>query len=498
MEKRGQVYLVGAGCGSADLITLRGLRLLQTCDAVVYDDLIDLSLLEYAPSAELYAAGKRCGKHSMPQPEINALLIRLGNEGKTVVRLKGGDPFVFGRGGEEFLALQEEGIPCEVVPGISSCIAVPQAAGIPVTHRGLSRSFHVITGHTAQKGDALPESIDTLAALQGTLVFLMGLNQLENITSRLIKAGRSVDTPAAVISGGNSPHPATVHGTLENIVERTQQAKMQAPAVIVIGDTAALKFCDVDNRPLKQVRVGLVGTSAFTTRLAEKLSLLGAHPVSLMTGRIEPLMQEIEVDLLTEKACWIVLTSRNGVKCFFDCLQKSKIDLRRLHQCRFAAIGPATEQALWERGIKADLVAHPATGQALASQLAEQASKEEKIFLFRSASSSPQVRDILEQQGFEVSEYRLYRTVFTANQRECEVDYLAFASAEGVRAWFSTCGAPRKETTCVCIGPVTAAALSELSDQPFLMADDISASGVAACILQAHKTCKTGQVLYNE
>ena len=171
MKETGCVYLVGAGCGSADLITVRGLRLLQSCGAVVYDALIDPALLEEAPLAERYPAGKRSGSHSMPQEEISALLVRLAREGKTVVRLKGGDPFVFGRGGEEILALQEAGIPFEEVPGISSAVAIPAEAGIPVTHRELSRSFHVITGRTAAGGELLPESLQALAALQGTLVF---------------------------------------------------------------------------------------------------------------------------------------------------------------------------------------------------------------------------------------------------------------------------------------------------------------------------------------
>lgn len=498
MERKGRVYLVGAGCGSADLITVRGLRLLQQCDAVVYDDLIDPSLLAQALDAEKYPAGKRCGKHSMPQPEINALLVRLGGEGKTVVRLKGGDPFVFGRGGEEFLALRQAGIPCEEVPGISSCIAVPAAAGIPVTHRGVSRSFHVITAHTADTPDTLPESLDALASLQGTLVFLMGLNQLERIAQRLVEAGRPAGTPAAVISGGNAPHPVTVRGTLETIGNKTRQAGVQAPAVIVVGDTAALEFCDEDVRPLKGVRVGLVGTPAFTRRLAQRLSALGAQPVPLLNGRIEPLEPKLDVDGLTGAASWAVLTSRNGVQCFFDLLAKDGVDLRRLHRCRFAAIGPATAEALRERGIRADLVARPATGEALALALAERAGKEEKIFLFRSANSGPQVRQILEERGFWVRERSVYRTTFAPVPTDAEVDDLAFASAEGVRAWFDAWGAPKEGTRCVCIGPVTAAALKKRWDRPFFTADDISADGVAACILQAHTTCKTGQVLYNE
>ena len=182
-QKLGRVYLVGAGCGSADLITLRGKRLLEQCDAVVYDDLIDPSLLDLAPiGAEWRYLGKRCGKHSAPQGDISAALIALAQAGKTVVRLKGGDPFVFGRGGEELLALNRAGVPCEEVPGITSAVAIPAGAGIPVTHRGLSRSFHVITGHTAHTPDGLPENFAALARCGGTRVFLMGLGHLEAVS----------------------------------------------------------------------------------------------------------------------------------------------------------------------------------------------------------------------------------------------------------------------------------------------------------------------------
>ena len=276
MHKKGFVYLVGAGCGSADLITVRGLRLLQSCDAVVYDDLIDPALLAQAAHAEQHPAGKRCGRHSMPQSEINSLLVRLGQSGKTVVRLKGGDPFVFGRGGEEFLALQAAGVPCEEVPGISSCIAVPAAAGIPVTHRGASRSFHVITGHTAQTGDTLPESLEALAALHGTLVFLMGLNSLEQIAARLTAAGKPPETPAAVVSGGNAPHPATVRGTLADIAEKARAARVQAPAVIVVGAAAALELGDVAVETLRKGRDTAV-QSRLEGEARRRANVLGAY-----------------------------------------------------------------------------------------------------------------------------------------------------------------------------------------------------------------------------
>lgn len=492
MHSKGFVYLVGAGCGSADLITVRGLRLLQSCDAVVYDDLIDPSLLTQAAHAEQYPAGKRCGKHSMPQNEINDLLVRLGQSGKTVVRLKGGDPFVFGRGGEEFLALQAAGVPCEEVPGISSCIAVPAAAGIPVTHRGASRSFHVITGHTAETGDTLPESLEVLAALRGTLVFLMGLNSLEQIAARLTAAGKPPKTPAAVISGGNSPHPATVRGTLADIAEKVRAAHVQAPAVIVVGESAALELCtpaasEPSELPLSGVRVGLVGTPAFTERLARRLETLGAVAVPCMKARVRPLPPEPGWEALADgRPRWVVLTSRNGVECFFDALCEAHIDVRRLHACRFAAIGPSTAQALAQRGIVADLCPARATGADLARALCDAAAPGEEILLFRAAKSSPEAHELLTAHSFAVREYTLYETQYSVASPNAQVDYLAFASAGGVRAWFSASGAPPEGAVCVCIGPVTARALAQQTDAPFLTAEDISAEGVAECILRAH------------
>ena len=237
----GRVDLVGAGCGKADLITLRGLRLLQRCQAVVYDDLIDPDLLESVPeSAQRIYVGKRAGKHAMAQEKINQLLIDLANQGLRVVRLKGGDPYLFGRGGEEMLALKAAGIDCGEVPGIPSALGIPAEAGIPVTHRGVSRRVHIVTAHTSDTPDGLPEDMDTLAQLSGTLVFLMGLGQLPKIVARLLAAGKSGDTPAAVLSGGNAPHPARVRAKLADLVEAVQAAGVEAPAIILVGEAAAL------------------------------------------------------------------------------------------------------------------------------------------------------------------------------------------------------------------------------------------------------------------
>ena len=237
----GRVALVGAGCGHADLITVRGLRLLQQCRAVVYDDLIDTALLDTAPAgAERIYVGKRSGRHSAPQAEINAALIALAQRGGLTVRLKGGDPYVFGRGGEEALALQRAGIPFEVVPGITAAIAVPAEAGIPVTHRGVSRAVHIITAHTQ---DETPDFSRWAAlAADGTLVFLMGLQRLPQIAAGLLAGGLPPQTPAAVLSGGNAPHPAAVRASLGEITDAARAAGVEAPAVIVVGDVAGMEL----------------------------------------------------------------------------------------------------------------------------------------------------------------------------------------------------------------------------------------------------------------
>ena len=237
----GRVALVGAGCGRADLITVRGLRLLQQCRAVVYDNLIDTALLDTAPAgAERIYVGKRSGRHSAPQAEINAALIALAQRGGLTVRLKGGDPYVFGRGGEEALALQRAGIPFEVVPGITAAIAVPAEAGIPVTHRGVSRAVHIITAHTQ---DETPDFSGWAAlAADGTLVFLMGLQRLPQIAAGLLAGGLPPATPAAVLSGGNAPHPAAVRASLGEIAAAARAAGVEAPAVIVVGGVAGMEL----------------------------------------------------------------------------------------------------------------------------------------------------------------------------------------------------------------------------------------------------------------
>ena len=250
------VTLVGAGCGAYDLITVRGMQALRHAQILIYDDLIDERLLSYvSESCEKIYVGKRNGKHSMKQEEINALLVEKAKTGKRVVRLKGGDPFVFGRGGEEMLALKQEKIPVKEVPGISSSIAVPAAAGIPVTHRRLSQSFHVITGHTVVTEDGLPKDMEALAALQGTLIFLMGFTHLRTITERLLACGKSPDTPAAVVHGmfqkeviekgvAKYPEAVAIRGTLADIAKKVENTTIPMPAIIIIGETAGMELLE--------------------------------------------------------------------------------------------------------------------------------------------------------------------------------------------------------------------------------------------------------------
>ncbi len=486
----GIVYLIGAGCGPADLITLRGMACLSRCGAVVYDDLIDPGLLDLAPAGtpKIYV-GKRQGKPSPTQEEISAQLISLARVGKAVARLKGGDPFVFGRGGEEALALQDAGIPWEVIPGISSAIAIPEMAGIPVTHRGLSRGLHIVAGHTAGPGDALPPDLDRLAGLEGTLVFLMGFHQLPQIARRLLEAGKSPDTPAAVVSGGSAPRRAAVRGPLSHIAELA--AQVQPPAVIVVGRTAGLDLAPPPG-PLDGVLVGLTGTAELQGKLLDSLSALGALAVPVARTLVRELPSVFDLSALADgrKSRWIVLTSANGVRLFFQRLFEAGLDLRRLHTCKFAVIGPATGRKLEERGVRPDLCPQEHTSRGLGLALRAAARKEEEVLLFRSDQGSPLLPALLTQAGLTVQEVPLYSpvpdpdAVHRGTELLPELDYLVFSSAGGVESFFRQYDALPSRAAAVCIGEVTAAALARHGGPPPLLAGEISAQGIVQTILR--------------
>lgn len=487
MSNVGKVYLVGAGCGAADLITVRGQRLLSQCDTVVYDDLIDPALLSLVPErAERIYMGKRSGHHSASQEEICGCLIREARTGKTIVRLKGGDPFVFGRGGEEMLALLDAGVPCEVVPGVTSAIAIPAEAGIPVTHRKLSRSVHIITAHTADTVDGLPEDMNKLAGLSGTLVFLMGLRQLPKIADRLIAAGMSPDTGAAVISGGNSPHPAAVRGTLGEIAEKAQN--VQPPAVIVVGEVAAMEL----RQPLSGVCVAITGTDAVLQKQERLLEKMGANVICGLRSVVQRLSTPIDFEAFLRQESWLVFTSANGVDAFFGRLRESNIDLRQFFHCRFAVIGAATEKKLRQYGIQADLCPQEYTGEALGKALLETVMPGTPVYLLRSVRGGVALREMLEMR-FPVVDIPLYdlcadQTVEeSAASRLGGADYLTFSSASGVELFFKAHGGVPENTKCVCIGEVTANALRRRHQGEILVAGEATVEAMVETILQAEK-----------
>lgn len=480
----GSVALVGAGCGRADLITLRGLRLLRQCQAVVYDDLIDTALLREAPeSAERIYMGKRSGSHAAAQSEIIQKLIKLARSGLQVVRLKGGDPYLFGRGGEEMLALRAAGIPCEEVPGIPSAIGIPAEAGIPVTHRSVSRSLHIVTAHTADTPDGLPEDLEALAKLSGTLVFLMGLRQLPQIAERLIAAGKDGSTPGAVISGGNAPHPAFVRAPLSLLAEAAKNAGVTTPAVILIGDVAAMDLAAAPER-LKGLTVGVTGTKAVASKQLKALQSLGAQGMWVLRPDIKELPLEPALKALEKNPRWIVFTSANGVDVFFRQIAKEGLSSSSLSKYNFAVIGKATGEALAKHGFHAPLCPKLFTSEALAAELAAAVKPQERILLLRSAMASGTLPDLLQKTGFLTEDVPIY-------DLECEsfttplpkMDYLTFSSSGSVTMFYERYGKIPEETRIVCIGSVTAQTLSQYTDRPFLTAEEISADGIVRAIL---------------
>lgn len=482
----GFVSLVGAGCGGAELITLKGAQCIRSCDCLVYDDLISMELLSMAkPGCETIYMGKRSGSHSAPQIEISRKLVELAQAGKKVVRLKGGDPFVFGRGGEEIIALQQAGIPFEVVPGISSCIAVPAAVGIPVTHRGSARSFHVITGHTADTGNTLPEGLENLAQCEGTLVFLMGLKNLRAIAAGLVNFGKSADTPAAVVSGADREHPAAVRGSLATIADLTESAQLSAPAVIVVGDVAALDFSCPQELPLLGQKIGLTGTDAITGKLSAGLKAMGADVHSMLRSRVVSL-PFTAAQAADGKAHWVTFTSSNGVREFFSRVRSEEIDLRKLSACSFAVIGKATGETLASYGFHADLIPSDATSHGLGLALRDVVQDGADVLLYRSKRGSRELLQLLDEKKIpwqDIPTYDLCPETPMGAAPE-NMDWLVFSSASGVDLFADAFGSIPEGVKCVCIGAVTAAALERHGVKDYFTAAEISARGILQTIAE--------------
>jgi len=469
----GKVYLVGAGPGEPGLMTRRSLELIAEADAILYDRLIPANALEGArQDCDLRYVGKEPGNPAMSQEEIGALLVELGQAGKRVVRLKGGDPFVFGRGGEEAEALRAAGVAFEVVPGVTAGVAAPAYAGIPVTHRDAASAVAFVTGH---EDPAKAESaLDTegLARFPGTLVFYMGVKNLPLIADGLIAAGRDPAEPAAVVRRGTLPDQQTVTGTLADIAERVAGAGLKAPAITVVGPAAALReqLAWLEERPLHGRRVAVTRARAQASGLAARLRTLGAEVVETPAIRIEPRPIEDEiVDAITRYSL-VCLTSPNGVALLFDALARNGLDARALAGATLAAIGPGTARELERRGVRADVVPPRSIAESLVEALADVPVEGRRVLIARAAEARDVLPDALRERGAAVDVVALYETVvepLTEEQRAAlgGVDYVTFTSASTARNLLKSLGDERTAldgARVVSIGPVTTAAAREL------------------------------------
>ena len=483
--RKGKVWLLGAGPGDTSLLTEKCLHCLRTADVIVYDNLVSASLLNEArPDAELIYAGKRASNHHLKQEETNELLVKKALEGKNIARLKGGDPFIFGRGGEEAQELRKAGIEFEIVPGVSSSYAAAAYAGIPVTHRDYASSFHIITGHESNTKDGLALNYKLLAQEEGTLAFLMGLGNLPHITRELIAGGKAPDTPAAVIQEGTTARQRTAAGTLATIEEEVKKAGIHTPAIIIVGEVISLQE-QLDwfgKGPLFGMRVLLTGTEGMCRKQQEVLKEEGAEAVSFslirtkrlrsealtkavgeLTGQENPNPGTKETQGLPARGyTWIVFTSSNGVDFFFDEMKENQKDIRGLAGIRFAVIGSGTKEALEARGIYADFVPSRYSGRDLAAEWIPGLTRKDHVLLLRAEEASPELTQALEQAEIPYQAIPLYTTEIDRRKEEelkralPEVDYITFASASAVKAFVSMAGDLSGLTAkVICIGPVT-------------------------------------------
>jgi uroporphyrinogen III methyltransferase / synthase len=462
----GIVYLVGAGPGDPALLTRRALELIAAADAIVYDRLIPAGALDGAPpGCELLYAGKRPGEASMTQEEINSLLVELAGQGKTVVRLKGGDPFVFGRGGEEARALAGAGVPFEVVPGVTAGVAAPAYAGIPVTDRDSASAVAFVTGHEDPDKPGSALDWDALARFPGTLVLYMGVSKLPSIVERLTAAGRDPDEPAAVVASGTLPGQRTVGGRLADIAERAREADLAAPAVAVIGPTAGLRetLAWMERRPLHGQVVAVTRARAQASRLAARLRELGAQVVEAPAIRIEP--RSVELPAL-DGYNLLCLTSPNGVRLLFDALAASGLDARALAGITVAAIGSVTAAELRRHGVRADVVPRESLAEALVKELESVPVAGSRVLVARAAEARDVLVDALRERGAEVDVLALYDTVAESLSPEAieelgRATYVTFTSSSTVRFFLEAGGAVPEAARVVSIGPVTSAAARE-------------------------------------
>ncbi len=485
-NKLGKVYIIGAGCGNIDLLTLKGKRCIEEADCVVYDRLIDPKVLKLAkPEAEMIYLGKGNTEGGVIQDEINKTLAKKALEGKVVARVKGGDPFVFGRGGEEIEEIIKYSIPFEIIPGISSSIAVPEYAGIPVTHRGLSRSFHVFTGHTMENGEW--HDFSTIAKLDGTLVFLMGIKNLDLITGDLIKNGKNPKTPVAIIEKGTSDNQRVTVGTIEDIVEKAAEKKIVPPAITIIGDVVKMResFKWFEELPLSGKKVLVTRDEKQASEFSEKLRIKGAAVKELPLIKIDDCYDFDEKQLKEYKV--LLFNSPNGVKYFMENIK----DIRSLGHLKIGVVGAKTEELLKEYKIVPDFIPEKYMGLELAKESVNYSEEGDKILLVTSDISPSDCDSWSKDYNRKFEKLVVYKTgKITYSKEETlkkidEVDYITFLSSSTVEAFHDSIEGDIelvKNKKIVSIGPVTTKTLESLGYIVSLEAKIFDVDGIISII----------------
>lgn len=479
---KGKVWLVGAGPGDIGLFTLKGMEVLQKADVVVYDSLVGQGVLAKVPTeARLINVGKRADKHTMPQEQINQVLLEETQKGYRVVRLKGGDPFLFGRGGEELELLTENDIPYEIVPGVTSSIAVPAYNGIPVTHRDFCSSVHIITGHR-RAGKEYDIDFKALVNTKGTLVFLMGIAALEDICHGLLDAGIDPDMPAAVLQKGTTADQKRVVATVATLKQEVDRQGIETPAIIVVGKVCKLadEFGWYEKLPLAGWKVLVTRPKGRSSRTADELRKKGAEVLELPSIRTVALEDQSELYQALDKIKeyqWIVFTSPTGAEIFFDELKKAHKDIRSLAGAQIAAIGQGTAKVLEDRGILVDLIPEVYDGDSLGETLAEKLQGGEKILLPRARKGNQNLSKILKEHRAQVNDIPTYDTVYESSRliqidKEIEnrsIDCVVFTSASTVKGFVeSTSLTDYSHVAAACIGKQTKAAADAYGMQTYM------------------------------
>ncbi len=504
MITKGKVFLVGAGPGDPGLITVRGKELIENADAIVYDALVNRQLLpadaKETGSPELYFVGKRGGDaKSASQDEINELLVKLAREDKRVVRLKGGDPLVFGRGGEEAQALNDSSVPFEIVPGITAGVAAPAYAGIPVTHRGIATSVTFVTGSEMPGKGSTQTNWSALAKSGGTIVLYMGTKTLPSISAALIEGGMPPEMPAAAIQWGTQPKQRTIVATLDTIADRAAKAGITAPVITVIGYSVVLRdeLSWFERRPLFGKRIVVTRAANQAPALTEKLRELGADVIEMPATRIArlDLTQLREAIARLNEYQWIIFTSQNAVAIFWEQLVGAGLDARALAGLRIAAVGPATAGALLEHGIIVDVVPERFVAEALLEKLSERDDVAGSSILYVTAEGSREVLpDGLEEIGASVNHVLAYRSIVDGTGaarlvRALEshsADIVTFTSASSVRGYVDAVGEElSRGSPAASIGPATSAAIRAAGIELKLEAEESTIDGLVDAIERA-------------